>query len=437
MADVGASFAQGLGIAQQIRALQQQKEAHAQAKAKFEAQKIDLLSKKLLQIGFAPKELKAPLTKAYIMQAQTLGVAVDENAVKLMTSEQWGKTTVQGLNALVGLPQDKKAEAGTQLLLSLSDVDTAMKILPDIAAQQARAKNMQLDQLRTQQQLAMAGTQQAGERVKIADAVTNTVRNQTATAQKVIESVNDLNEIGSDPKRRKEAFASDSALVMIAKISDPQTGVREGEVQRVTGLGTGALGEIQNYARRLASGQVLNNEQWRQLLSVANLRAKRAQLYMTQVEKQRSPELAQAGIDPKNVFGTFLQYTPFDFKRQFRNVPPGLDLKSLQAAGAAVPDQTAVAAAGSALSESQRAALKRAGYDDAAISAYEEMKKTKSTEVPKVPASTPSAGAGQQGTPQLPAQAAPPAEVSAEPDMAAMSQASPDMGPGVAPPEEE
>jgi hypothetical protein len=177
---------------------------------------------------------------------------------------------------------------------------------PQIAAANARAASAAANAPANAQRLAL-GKLTAEEGV-----IANTNR-QIDSDVSTIKQINRLNAIAADPARRKQAFPGDTAIVVISKIQDERTGVKEGEVARVTGLGTGAIDKVFNLLKRASAGQILSESQWSQLLAVANLTGKKAQENIDRVRTQREPSLREAGIDPKNVFGVLPEFEAFDF----------------------------------------------------------------------------------------------------------------------------
>jgi hypothetical protein len=113
-------------------------------------------------------------------------------------------------------------------------------------------------------------------------------------------------------------------------MNDPLTGVRSQEFDRLSGLDDSTIEQAQKWVAKAARGDgKLDDDQWRQIITVANAMGQVSQMSLDRVKSQRSPELAQAGVNPDSVFSQLGSWEQFDFSKQGWETPAAFTQRKL------------------------------------------------------------------------------------------------------------
>lgn len=191
----------------------------------------------------------------------------------------------------------------------------------EMDAADARQKNNQGFELNKQEshQNFEQGQQgrkiESDEKIKIAEAAaakqkdiatktldqSNKFRDDSKPYRDQIDVVNKILDL-KDKKGYAEAFSGDAARTLFAKLTDPTTGVREGEVTRVAKLGGGIIDRVGIAVDRFLNGKELSDKQWKQIEAVARGLGKDAEKGIDTMSKGMIPALRKAGVDPADVF---------------------------------------------------------------------------------------------------------------------------------------
>lgn len=305
--EFSAGFSNGVQLAQAMENAQRQREELEIKKQEHQIKVSNYLLNKLNKTALLPDKIRKVAVKNLIAESEALKMPLNPETVEVSMDPQYRTQTLQSLAALSMLPQDAKGQAMISAVAGFSgDPEHFIDNVQKFSSEYARLLT------------SRRGAQPTGT-----DILANTekaigvAKQQFAEEFNVIKQVNNLNTLAADGKRRKQAFPADAAQVILAKLLDPATGVREGEVERVSGLGTGALSVVQNSLARAAKGQVLNDQQWKQILAVSNLIGQKSSERVENFKMRLTPTLAKASVDPEVAFAGIPSLEGFDFEKSF------------------------------------------------------------------------------------------------------------------------
>lgn len=310
---------QGIGLAQKVEQIQEQRRQIDEQKKDLQLKRADYMSNKMYKALTLPDAVREDAFKTLAQEAEQLKMPLNPAILKLANTPELRTQVLQGLADLAMLPDTERGRASVAALGNFSSS-------PENFVDNLQKYGMERAKVLAAQKKDPTGTDVLASTEK----AINTFKTTFGTESEVIRQVNNLNTLASDPTRRKQAFPGDAANVILAKLLDPATGVREAEVERVTGLGTGALSTVQNSLNKAKSGQILAETQWKQVLAVANLIAEKGSDRITQFQDKFTPTLQGAGVDPNVVYAGVPKFQVFDFEKNFGKAGIPVGLKSLQ-----------------------------------------------------------------------------------------------------------
>lgn len=311
--DGGISLAQGFQIGLQLRQTRQQREQLELRKQTVQAQSFDSLMSSLSQLSKAPKTSQPVLKRLVMKKAEVLGAPIAESNLDAMLEQDLKPQTILALDQLTRIDDPKaRAQLWSQVTPAFADPERIGDITNTIL------KINQQQQRRAQIEAQTAGTEvkAAKERVQIQSQVLSSFR-QTGGGEDadVVKNANEIFRLAGNPDSRKQAFPADAARVAFSKITDPQGVVREGEVNRLTGLTGDALDRAEGAINRAIQGEQLTDEQWAQLVGVAQLLGQESNQRLGQIKaKFIDPNLRDAGIPTERAEAFIPKLQEFDFK---------------------------------------------------------------------------------------------------------------------------
>lgn len=301
-----------------------------QRRTEMEQKKQEIAANKVNMITQAAQDIvatqKGPMRKLKITRfeglAKSLGIPYDPGFNEVLNDDSVHVHLAENLSAMMNLDPQHGPEALNNIISLTSDSGAAATKLAEVAG---KIKQQRDEAILKSQNAATGPTPQ--ELLKLKDQVLsqlNTNKSNT-NAVETLNAINKINSLGSDPETRQNPFAQDTAQTMLAKMSDPATGVREGEFNRLTGLGVDYFTQAKQALLKASEGAgKLTDDQWSKILTVANAMGMKSQEILDTVEKSNTKEWQAAGLDPKSIMGNFPRYQPFDFEKQFGFKPKGL-----------------------------------------------------------------------------------------------------------------
>lgn len=313
----------GVGLAQKVEQIQEQRRKVEEDKKNLILQRSDYMTNKMYKALTLPDAVREDAFKSLAQEAEMLKMPLNPAVLKLANTPELRTQVLQGLADLALLPDTDRGRASVSALGNFSaSPENFVDNLQKYAA--TREKLLQ----------AQATKNPTGTDVlQNTEKAIGTFKSQFGTEGEVIRQVNNLNTLAADPARRKQAFPGDAANVILAKLLDPATGVREAEVERVTGLGTGALSTVQNSLNKAKSGQILSEVQWKQILAVSNLIGQKGEERIDKFKSTFEPTLKGAGVNPETVYSAVPKLEPFDFAKNFGKAGIPVGLKQFDEAG--------------------------------------------------------------------------------------------------------
>lgn len=295
----------GVRVAQMEQQVQTQKQELEQKRQKFELQKSDMAFNQLNRILTLPKAAQSVAVKKYKRDMGTLGVTIDDEAIALATDPEYSDRAKEALAMVSGLPDSERSKAGIGFLSMLTgDTESLVKQLNSIGTVQQRKQEAQgkiLAQQTKEQRDVLTKAQEFLEKDPIA------VKNR-----EVINQANALFRLAEDPRQRRNAFNADAARTIFAKVLDPKTGVREGEVLRIRGLNVGVTQSLADTINRFINGRELNDNQWAQITNVVSQIAQDAQDNTSTLAERRKLQLESVGLSPQDAARSLVELRQFD-----------------------------------------------------------------------------------------------------------------------------
>lgn len=258
-------------------------------------------------IATKPGKLRDIRVRQMQEKARQFNIPMDEN-IGLAFDPEHTAPLSQVIGHIMGLTDDDKLKAMDEVAPLFGDVPKFVA-----AATEAAAK-LEADRAK----IKSHDKSGAADRIKLEDQVIGSIRQSANTQIETINAVQRMFALGSDVKMRNNDIAKDAIRVIYAKLTDPTTGVREGEIARSAGLGADAYARTKQWMDKFVNGKgPINETQWKQILQVADGLGVESQKLIDKVRVQRSPSLIEAGLDPQNVFAQVPQHTKFDFAKAF------------------------------------------------------------------------------------------------------------------------
>lgn len=306
--DAGKNFLAGqeaqTGLVQKAYALEKQRVELEQQKQQVAIGKFQMVDQEMRSVLAMPKEFRPAAIEGLRQKATIAGIPMDPGVLKLLESDDYQSPLLSALNhGYSETDPAKQAEYANQFFGATGDLKTAMGALQAWQEHAAKKKS---------------NAPSAADTLKLTNETINTVKGTTENPRKTIEIVNNMFALGNSPESRSSAVAKDAIKVFLAKLSDPTSVAREGEVARVTGLGANALDKVEQMLDNIVTGNgKLNDKQWKLVLQTADILGKGAQQDLDAVKGQRSSELTAAGVNPESVFGSFPRLKEFNFDKHF------------------------------------------------------------------------------------------------------------------------
>ena len=385
----------GIGLAQKVEQIQEQRRKVEEDKKNLQLQRSDYLANKMYKALTLPEAVREDAMKSLQQESEMLKVPLNPAVLKLANSPELRTQILTGLSDLANLPDTERGRASVAALGNFSSSpENFVDNLQKYGAERAKL-------LAAQQKAGPTGTDILASTEK----AIGTFKSQFTTEGEVIKQVNNLNTLAADPARRRQAFPGDAANVILAKLLDPATGVREAEVERVTGLGTGALSTVTNSLNKAKNGQILSEVQWKQILAVSNLIAQESEGRIDTFKSKFTSTLQDAGVNPETVYSAVPKLQMFDFEKNFGKTGIPVGLKQLDKKG-----KTQVAAGietgGVAMTPELQKAFEAAGLKpgtpqfQAAYDTYKQKKTGGGQAQAKAPAAPAGPAAGMSAPPE-------------------------------------
>lgn len=302
-----AGFKSGLDVARGIQDIDIRKSKNEEQKKSFKLKSMDLISSRMKQALLAPKGLRKALLKKAQSESEVLGIPWDPANVELFSNDDLRNDILLSLQERNGLSEEDQLANFDSSVIGLGD---SRKMAENFfAARELRNQNAKK---------AQAGQISEKDRADLVLKFQDQLRADPKAREDatIVTQGNNIMRLASDPLARRQAFAADSAKVQFSKILDPIGVVREGEISRLTGLNVGVVRQAKDAAKKLLSGDVLNDAQWIQLAMVVDGMARAAQRRQNARVESLGPTLQRTGVDASEVEFSE-RFKTFDFQDSF------------------------------------------------------------------------------------------------------------------------
>jgi hypothetical protein len=290
--------------------LEQKKQEHEVTRFKSFAQDVD-------NIIASPKgKLRDLAIKRAQMNSKIRRDGASPETFELMAQDEYHIPIQEHLSKVLGLqasPEQIKAIQETAAM-SADPIATSKGLMQIMMERQMNAEK-----------LASANAVRPDETVKLTNEVITNLKSTSGEEMAAISAVNKINSLGANPDLRNNPVARETVKVLLAKMQDPTTGVKEGELDRVSSIGAGYVTRVNQYMNKFLSGEgKLNEKQWKEILVVANAMGKKNQQLIGEKLSLRKDQLNAVKIDIPMVQNAVANFSMFDFKNQFGEEPAGL-----------------------------------------------------------------------------------------------------------------
>ncbi|MCP3873386.1 MAG: hypothetical protein GY699_09570 [Desulfobacteraceae bacterium] len=309
-----------------MSSLMMQKEQHNANMVRMEQQRkantikmMDKVTSDLLKLQGKPKKFKTASMKSIERQAQMIGVTLsDETKAALMEDDpEFATKMYQGLHVInTGINTPEQADQA-QFVLDQLGSDKFVE-LASTAASGERKMDMMLTKLgfKTREARRKESVAFSKERRRTAFNLQKEFKKDIKESEGVVTRVNQFNTLADKIKiankkgKKLGGPTMDFLGVIIAKLQDPETAAREGEVKRIESRNKGIVDRSIGHVKNLIDGTTLTTPQLEEMEMVVEALGKDALRDVDQVKKRYRPFMKEMGIGERQVFSGVQKVRP-------------------------------------------------------------------------------------------------------------------------------
>lgn len=286
----GSGVEKGMALAQQAEQVAQQREQIEMHRQEMNVKQSDWLSNQISTILQTPNaQLRAANFRRLSTTARQLNIAIDPDISKLMGDEKFVNDAMQANSMIAGLPPDQKAKAWLSVTAGIGDATRFAKAVDDVGQLMTQRASLNVksqgDPYEASKQLASLQTSIGNQLKPSADAL-SALQNIHGLS---LENFNNL--------------SAHMATIMLNKIADPGSVVREGEVASMNAAtANNTLERVQQLLRNKIGGGKLSKDEWKTVLSAADIMGEVHANRIQRVKQAYEPALRGTALSIDQVF---------------------------------------------------------------------------------------------------------------------------------------